>query len=295
MTFARDHLDETKRIIDALDVGVIDRMAEMLAALRQKGGRLFFLGVGGSAGNCSHAVNDFRKIAGIEAYAPTDNVSELTARTNDEGWETVFVEWLKVSRLKADDAVFVFSVGGGSLEKNVSPNLVRALQYAKSVGAKILGVVGRDGGYTAKVGDAVCIVPTVNPDAVTPHSEAFQAVIWHLLVTHPALKAKQTKWEGVERADARMTGRVPRPRRRSQQSDRAQRQALFAGYGRRDGHRSGRTGGRGHAAPARLPPRSRDQPARCRARPHHARAGRGDERTYPRESAARRDRSMPAR
>jgi D-sedoheptulose 7-phosphate isomerase len=202
MNFTRDHLDETKRIIDALDVGVIDRIAEMLAELRAKGGRLFFLGVGGSAGNCSHAVNDFRKIAGIEAYAPTDNVSELTARTNDEGWETVFVEWLKVSRLKPDDGVFVLSVGGGSLEKNVSPNLVRALQYAKTIGAKILGVVGRDGGYTAKVGDAVCIIPTVNPDAVTPHSEAFQAVIWHLLVTNPALKAKQTKWEGVAKAPA---------------------------------------------------------------------------------------------
>ncbi|MGB9366371.1 MAG: SIS domain-containing protein [Xanthobacteraceae bacterium] len=197
MSFVRTHLDEAKRIIDALDVSVIDRMAEALAALRQRGGRLFFLGVGGSAGNCSHAVNDFRKLAGIEAYAPTDNVSELTARTNDEGWETVFAEWLKVSRLKADDALFVFSVGGGSLEKNISPNLVRALQYAETVGAKILGVVGRDGGYTAKVGDAVCIVPTVNPDAVTPHSEAFQAVIWHLLVSHPALKLKQTKWEGV--------------------------------------------------------------------------------------------------
>ena len=202
MSFARTHLDEAKRIIDALDVGVIDRMAEALAALRARGGRLFFLGVGGSAGNCSHAVNDFRKIVGIEAYAPTDNVSELTARTNDEGWETVFVEWLKMSRLKPDDALFIFSVGGGNLEKNVSPNLVRALQYAKTVGATVLGVVGRDGGYTAKVGDAVCIVPTVNPDAVTPHSEAFQAVIWHLLVTHPALKARQTKWEGVERAPA---------------------------------------------------------------------------------------------
>ena len=202
MSFARTHLDEAKRIIDALDVGVIDRMAETLAALRARGGRLFFLGVGGSAGNCSHAVNDFRKIVGIEAYAPTDNVSELTARTNDEGWETVFVEWLKVSRLKPEDALFIFSVGGGNLEKNVSPNLVRALQYAKTVGAKVLGVVGRDGGYTAKVGDAVCIIPTVNPDAVTPHSEAFQAVIWHLLVTHPALKAKQTKWEGVEKAPA---------------------------------------------------------------------------------------------
>jgi D-sedoheptulose 7-phosphate isomerase len=202
MSFAHTHLDEAKRIIDALDCAVIDRMAEMLAALRQRDGRLFFLGVGGSAGNCSHAVNDFRKIVGIEAYAPTDNVSELTARTNDEGWETVFVEWLKVSRLKADDALFIFSVGGGNLEKNVSPNLVRALQYAKTVGSSVLGVVGRDGGYTAKVGDAVCIVPTVNPDAVTPHSEAFQAVIWHLLVTHPALKARQTKWEGVERAPA---------------------------------------------------------------------------------------------
>ncbi len=200
MSLARTHLDESKRIIDAIDVAVIDRMAETLAALRAGGGRLFFLGVGGSAGNCSHAVNDFRKIVGIEAYAPTDNVSELTARTNDEGWETVFVEWLKVSRLKADDAIFVFSVGGGNLEKNVSPNLVRALEYAKSVGARILGVVGRDGGYTAKVGDAVCIVPTVNPDAVTPHSEAFQAVIWHLLVSHPALKARQTKWEGVAKA-----------------------------------------------------------------------------------------------
>lgn len=202
MSFARTHLDEARRIIDALDVAVIERMAEALAALRQRGGRLFFLGVGGSAGNCSHAVNDFRKLAGIEAYAPTDNVSELTARTNDEGWETVFAEWLKVSKLKSDDALFVFSVGGGNLEKNISPNLVRALQYAKTVGARILGIVGRDGGYTAKAGDAVCIVPTVNPDAVTPHSEAFQAVIWHLLVTHPALKVKQTKWEGVEAAPA---------------------------------------------------------------------------------------------
>src|SRR6267142_707707 len=200
MSFARNHLDESRRIIDAIDVGVIERMAEVLTALRAAGGRLFFLGVGGSAANCSHAVNDFRKIVGIEAYAPTDNVSELTARTNDEGWETVFVEWLKVSRLKPEDALFIFSVGGGNLEKNVSPNLVRALEYAKGVGAKILGVVGRDGGYTAKVGDAVCIVPTVNPDAVTPHSEAFQAVIWHLLVSHPALKARQTKWEGVAKA-----------------------------------------------------------------------------------------------
>jgi D-sedoheptulose 7-phosphate isomerase len=199
MSFTRTYLEESKGIIDALDIGVIDRMVDILVALRAGGGRLFFLGVGGSAGNCSHAVNDFRKLVGIESYAPTDNVSELTARTNDEGWETVFAEWLKISRLGAKDAVFIFSVGGGSLEKNVSPNLVRALEYAKAMGAKIVGVVGRDGGYTAKVGDAVCIIPTVNPDAVTPHSEAFQAIIWHLLVSHPALKARQTKWEGVER------------------------------------------------------------------------------------------------
>src|SRR6188474_821211 len=195
MSFARTHLDEAKRIIDALDVAVIDRMAETLSALRAGGGRLFFLGVGGSAGNCSHAVNDFRKIVGIEAYAPTDNVSELTARTNDEGWETVFSTWLRTSRLSKNDAVFVFSVGGGDLERNISPNLVRALEYAKQVGASILGVVGRDGGYTAKVADAAVIVPTVNPANVTPHAEAFQGVIWHLLVSHPAVRAAQTKWE----------------------------------------------------------------------------------------------------
>jgi D-sedoheptulose 7-phosphate isomerase len=197
MSFSRNHLDEAKRIIDKLDVAVIDQMAELLAKARANGGRVFFLGVGGSAGNCSHAVNDFRKIVGLEAYAPTDNVSELTARTNDEGWETVFVEWLKVSRLRPQDVIFVFSVGGGNLEKNISPNLVRALQYAKQVGAGVVGVVGRDGGYTAKVGDAVCIIPTVNPETITPHSEAFQAVVWHLLVSHPLLKARQTKWEGV--------------------------------------------------------------------------------------------------
>lgn len=197
MSFTRAHLNEAKQIIDGLDAAVLERMVNLLVQARTSGGRLFFLGVGGSAGNCSHAVNDFRKIVGIEAYAPTDNVSELTARTNDEGWETVFVEWLKVSRLRPNDVVFVFSVGGGNLEKNVSPNLVRALQYAKEVGATILGVVGRDGGYTAKVGNAVCIIPTVNLEAITPHSEAFQAVVWHLLVSHPALKARQTKWEGV--------------------------------------------------------------------------------------------------
>jgi D-sedoheptulose 7-phosphate isomerase len=197
MNFTERHLREAREIIDAIDVNPIERMALILVQLRGSGGRLFFLGVGGSAGNCGHAVNDFRKIVGIEAYAPTDNVSELTARTNDEGWETVFVEWLKVSRLNPRDVLFIFSVGGGNLEKNISPNLVRAVQYAKKIGAKVIGVVGRDGGYTAKVADAVSIVPTVNPDSVTPHSEAFQAVIWHLLVTHPLLKFQQTKWEGT--------------------------------------------------------------------------------------------------
>jgi D-sedoheptulose 7-phosphate isomerase len=193
MTYARQHLDETARIVQALDAGAIDRMAQVLADIRTRGGRLFFLGVGGSAGNASHAVNDFRKLAGFEAYAPTDNVSELTARTNDEGWDTVFVAWLKGSRLRRDDGVVVFSVGGGSLEKNISPNLVKALEYAQEVGAAIVGVVGRDGGYTAKAADACVIVPTVNPDTVTPHSEAFQAVVWHLLVSHPLLKTSPAK------------------------------------------------------------------------------------------------------
>jgi len=172
-------------------------MAQRLADVRARGGRLFFLGVGGSAGNCGHAVNDFRKLAGFEAYAPTDNVSELTARTNDEGWETVFVGWLKGSRLRAADGLVVFSVGGGSVEKNVSPNLVRALQYAREVGATIVGVVGRDGGYTAQVADACVIVPTVNASTITPHTEAFQGVIWHLLVSHPLLKVAATKWEST--------------------------------------------------------------------------------------------------
>ena len=197
MTFSERPLQEARQILDAIDIAPIERMVSILAELRDAGGRLFFLGVGGSAGNCGHAVNDFRKIVGIEAYAPTDNVSELTARTNDEGWETVFVEWLKTSRLKPTDALFIFSVGGGDMKKNVSANLVRALEYAKKVGAKVLGVVGRDGGYTARVGDAVAIVPTVNPETVTPHSEAFQAVIWHLLVSHPRLKIQQTKWEST--------------------------------------------------------------------------------------------------
>jgi D-sedoheptulose 7-phosphate isomerase len=199
MTYAKKHLAEAIEIAQKLDDDAIERIADALVAVKAAEGRVFFLGVGGSAGNCSHAVNDFRKIVGIESYAPTDNVSELTARTNDEGWATIFVEWLKVSRLKPRDAIFVFSVGGGNLEKNISPNLVEALRYAREVGAKIVGVVGRDGGYAARVGDAVCIVPTVNADTVTPHSEAFQAVVWHLLVSHPKLKAAQTKWESVAR------------------------------------------------------------------------------------------------
>ena len=197
MTYSEEHLNEVRQIIESIDVEAIESMVKLLARVRTDGGRLFFLGVGGSAGNCSHAVNDFRKIAGFESYAPTDNVSELTARTNDEGWDTVFVEWLKTSRLSERDAVFVFSVGGGDLEKNVSPNLVRALQYAKAVGAGITGVVGRDGGFTATVADVCVIVPTVNPETITPHAEAFQAVVWHLLVSHPGLKASETKWESI--------------------------------------------------------------------------------------------------
>ncbi|MGP0066215.1 MAG: SIS domain-containing protein [Isosphaeraceae bacterium] len=197
MSHASQFLSEAKQVIDALDVDAIERMAALLDEARERGGRLFILGVGGSAGNASHAVNDFRKIVGIEAYAPTDNVSELTARANDEGWPTIFVEWLRVSRLKAEDLILVLSVGGGSLEKNVSPNLVTALQYAQEVGTPVIGIVGRDGGYTAKVASACAIVPTVNPEHITPHSEAFQAVVWHLLVSHPRLKARPTKWESV--------------------------------------------------------------------------------------------------
>ena len=198
MSYTQQHLAEATEILGKFDGEAIERTAHLLADTRARGGRLFLLGVGGSAANCSHAVNDFRKICGFEAYAPTDNVSELTARTNDEGWASVFVEWLKVSRLKKDDCVFVFSVGGGNVEKNVSPNLVTALHYAKEIGATILGVVGRDGGYTAQVADACVIVPTVNPSNVTPHTEAFQAVVWHLLVSHPALKVAQTKWESTK-------------------------------------------------------------------------------------------------
>jgi len=196
-TYSAQHLSETRQIVDLLDAATLEKMAELLLRVRERDGRLFFLGVGGSAANASHAVNDFRKIAGFECYAPTDNVSELTARTNDDGWSSVFVEWLRGSRLRKDDAVFVFSVGGGNLERNISPNLVSALQYAKEVGSAILGVVGRDGGYTAKVADVCCVIPTVNPANVTPHSEAFQGVLWHLLVSHPKLKIEQTKWEST--------------------------------------------------------------------------------------------------
>jgi D-sedoheptulose 7-phosphate isomerase len=199
MTYAQQHIAETAEIANKLDFNAIEEMADLLAQVKADGGRIFFLGVGGSAGNCGHAVNDFRKIVGIESYAPTDNVSELTARTNDEGWPTIFVEWLKVSKLKPKDALFIFSVGGGNLEKNISPNLVEAIKYAKTVGAKVTGVVGRDGGYTAQAADACCIIPTVNAETVTPHSEAFQAVVWHLLVSHPKLKTHQTKWESTAR------------------------------------------------------------------------------------------------
>lgn len=195
MTFAAKHLQEAIEIIRNIDADKIEQLAQEIASVGSAGGRLFFLGVGGSAGNCGHAVNDFRKIVGIESYAPSDNVSELTARANDEGWETIFSEWLKVSKLSNRDAIFVFSVGGGNIEKNISPNLVRAVQYAKEVGAKIFGIVGRDGGYTGKAGDCVIIIPTVNINSITPHAEAFQSVIWHLLVTHPALKNSETKWE----------------------------------------------------------------------------------------------------
>ena len=202
MSHAADYLAEAAQILDRLDQSAIERMAELLVELRDSEGRLFFLGVGGSAANASHAVNDFRKIAQIEAYTPTDNVSELTARVNDESWESVFVNWLRGSRLGPRDMVFVLSVGGGDLERNISPNLVRALQHARQVGAKICGVVGRNGGYTAQVADACVIVPTVNPATVTPHAEAFQGVVWHLLVSHPALKAVETKWESAVRVAA---------------------------------------------------------------------------------------------
>ncbi len=197
MSYAEQYFSEAVRILQQLDPDRVERMVGLLAELRTRGGRLFVLGVGGSAGNASHAVNDFRKICGIEAYAPTDNVSELTARVNDDGWETTFSAWLETSKLSERDMLFIFSVGGGNLEKNVSPNLVRALELAKRVGAGVVGVVGRDGGYTATVADACVVVPTVNAETVTPHAEAFQAVVWHLIVSHPDLQKNAMKWESV--------------------------------------------------------------------------------------------------
>jgi D-sedoheptulose 7-phosphate isomerase len=198
MSFAREYLREVRQVADELNIDALEKMAELLAAIRDRKGRLFVLGVGGSAANASHAVNDFRKICGLECYAPTDNVSELTARTNDEGWSSVFAEWLKGSRLSPADGILVLSVGGGDLERNVSPNLVGALDLARKIGAAILGIVGRDGGYTGKVADVCVIVPSVSATRVTPHSEAFQAVVWHLLVSHPKLKLSETKWESTK-------------------------------------------------------------------------------------------------
>ena len=198
MDYVKQYLDEVKNIVDSTHEADIQHIVESLIQLRQKGGRLFFLGVGGGASNASHAVNDFRKICGIEAYTPTDNVSELTARANDNGWESIFVDWLKGSKLTSRDGVFVLSVGGGNSEKNISVNLIRALDYAKGVGAKIFGIVGRDGGYTAKVANVCVIVPTVNSESVTPHTESFQSVILHLIVSHPALKVSEMKWESVK-------------------------------------------------------------------------------------------------
>jgi D-sedoheptulose 7-phosphate isomerase len=198
MDFTRAYFSAAKEVIDRMDISAIDNLVKLLAQTRENGGRLFVLGVGGGAANASHAVNDFRKLAGMEAYAPTDNISELTARVNDDGWETVFVEWLRGSRLRKEDMLFIFSVGGGSLEKNISANLVRALQYAKEIGVRIGGVVGRDGGYTAQVADACVVVPNVNAEMVTPLAEAFQAVVWHLIVSHPGLKVQEGKWESAQ-------------------------------------------------------------------------------------------------
>jgi D-sedoheptulose 7-phosphate isomerase len=199
MSYAEKHLRETAAIVQKLDVAAIEKVVSVLAQIKADAGRIFFLGVGGSAGNCSHAVNDFRKLLGIECYTPTDNVSELTARINDEGWERAFVDWLAVSRLSSRDAVFVMSVGGGSREKNISLSLIAAVDHARKVGAKIIGILGRDGGYTARHADATVIVPTVNAQTVTPHTEALQAVIWHLLVSHPGLKPREAKWESLGR------------------------------------------------------------------------------------------------
>jgi D-sedoheptulose 7-phosphate isomerase len=198
MNFIGQYLIEANQVLSKINKESILRAVELLAETRARGGRLFLLGVGGGAANASHAANDFRKLAGLEAYAPTDNVSELTARTNDEGWATIFENWLRISRLRENDLLMIFSVGGGNLEKNVSPNLVCALKYAKQVGSRIIGIVGRDGGFTARMADACVIIPTVNPEHVTPHTESFQVLVWHLLVSHPRLKVAPTKWESIE-------------------------------------------------------------------------------------------------
>jgi D-sedoheptulose 7-phosphate isomerase len=192
------YLSEVDKIADSIDRDAIEKSVKVLLEIKENKGRIFMLGVGGGAGNASHAVNDFRKIAGIESYAPTDNVSELTARVNDDGWDSAFVNWLKGSRLNSNDCIFVFSVGGGNTQKNISNNLVQALKFAEEVGSKIIGIVGRDGGYTAKAADAAVIIPVVNPETITPHTEAFQAVVWHLMVSHPALKANEMKWESAK-------------------------------------------------------------------------------------------------
>ena len=196
--YTQRYLQEAAQITKALDGDRIDRMVDILIDTREKNGRLFILGVGGGAGHAGHAVNDFRKIAGIESYAPTDNVSELTARVNDDGWDTCFANWLRGSRIRSEDTLFVFSVGGGNLEKNVSTNIVQSLQLGKSVGARVIGVVGRDGGFTAQVADECIVIPTLSPDTITPHAEAFQAVVWHLIVSHPKLKKNEMKWESTK-------------------------------------------------------------------------------------------------
>lgn len=197
MSYVEQYIEEAKTILDKLDKKQIERMIDIISDVRHRGGRLFFLGVGGSAANCSHAVNDFRKIGGMECYTPVDNVAELTARTNDEGWDTTFAGWLRGSRIDSDDAVMVFSVGGGDKQRNVSANIVNALETAKTAGARIMGVVGRDGGYTATVADACVIVPTMSPNTITPHAEAFQGVVWHLIVSDPRIMTMSNKWEGL--------------------------------------------------------------------------------------------------
>ncbi len=197
--YVDSYLDEVTEIVKKIDRSQIEKMVHNISSVKKNGGRIFMLGVGGSAGNASHAVNDFRKIAGIECYSPTDNVSELTARVNDDGWDTSFVNWLQGSRLNSRDCIFIFSVGGGNVEKNISVNIVNALKYGKEKGSIIIGIVGKDGGHTAKLADACVIIPTVNNETITPHAESFQATVWHLLVTHPLIKENDMKWEGTDR------------------------------------------------------------------------------------------------